>query len=119
MSLKIITSSLTEDLVYWPRPRSDGRGGYVTGDPEAIKGRWNDVEERIFDDTGEEVAVKAKVEVGVDIDEGGFLFRGALTGLQTDKRSKDPTKIREAKLIQRYKETPTFKGNQTVRVAYL
>ena len=39
---------LNQTAVYWANPVPDGLGGYTYDDPEEVKVRWTDKQERFF-----------------------------------------------------------------------
>lgn len=87
-------------------------------DPVAIECRWVASTRLIRNADGEEIVSRAEVQVSQNVDENGYLYLGALADLDSDEED-NPMKKADAYKIQRFDKTPTIRGNQYFRKAYL
>jgi len=114
--INLINTSLKQIAVYWGTPSSDGRGGRQFAAPVQINVRWDDKQEKFIDLAGNEVVSRAVVQVGQDVQVGGYLYLGTLASLT---QSTDPMDVKAAKEIRGFLKAPSFRGDQNQRTAYL
>lgn len=114
-----IEKRLVQTAVYWGNPEPDGEGGYTWDDPIELDVRWEDSQELVLNNNGEEVLSKAKVTVSQDVDEGGWLYLGSLDESALDSTS-DPRDVDGASPIVSFRKVPRI-GSTTrfYRVAYV
>ena len=67
-----------QTAVYWGAGSPDGFGGFTFPEPAEIKCRWDDVNELIMTQNGEQIVSRSKVLVTQDLDQNGYLFLGTL-----------------------------------------
>jgi hypothetical protein len=108
--------ALNQTAVYWQRGDPDGYGGYDWEDPVEIDCRWESSTELFVDSQGEERRSRAKVFLGQDVEEGGYLYLGDLDDLTS---SSDPGNISRAYRIQRSDKIPDLSGAEFLRRAWL
>lgn len=104
--------------VYWANPTPDGYGGKTFTDGVEIFVRWEDINEEITDSKGDQIISNAKVFTLQDVDEGGYLYLGELSGLDTDTVS--PITVENAYEIAKFEKLPALnKTDKFVRVVHL
>jgi hypothetical protein len=112
-----IIGNLSETVVYWATPVSDGLGGYTFDDPVELDARWEQATGIEKDNNGDEQVIKARCFLSQDVDEGGFLYLGELTDLDS---TPVPSDVSGALRILSFVKIPRLgKTSQFVRVAYL
>jgi hypothetical protein len=74
-------------------------------DPVEIECRWEDRDQVILDNHGEEILSRAVVFVTQQLDYNGRLFLGTLADLDSDQGS-DPASVEEAHIIKRFEKVP-------------
>lgn len=119
--IKFVESVCVQTAVYWPRPIPDGYGGYSFGSayPEEISVRWDNVQKYIFSSNGAQIVSIAEILVTQDIEEGGYLYLGTLSDLDSGQED-NPKEVDGAYEIRKVEKTPLFKStNEFVRTAYL
>ena len=89
----LATMFCKQDAVYWGNPTQTGTGAFTFDDPVEIQVRWDDKQELVIDDKGNEVVSRASVMVKQDVDLGGMLMLGTIddidSGLYGDPYSLD------------------------------
>lgn len=123
--MDILDTIRTQDAVYWP-PSSgvDDFGERVYPKPEKLKVRWEDKQQVMRNQKGEEVASFAQVYVGKDLLLHGFLWKGKLRDLAVDIRD-NPDQIPTAYEIIRFDVLPILEGedpldsDEALRIAWL
>jgi len=113
---QFITRACTQTVVYWGDPTPDGEFGSAY--PEEISCRWEARTEVISDGQGNQIISRARVYVTEDVEEEGWLFLGTLDDLDSDAEE-DPMKADSAYKIKRFDKTPSIRGDDFVRIAYL
>ena len=117
---KLATILCVETAVYWGSPVSDGYGGMTFADPVEIKVRWDDTNEMVTDEKGDEKLSSARVTPLQDLDLNGKLFLGTLADLDSGEEG-DPISIepRIFKIIK-FDKIPAFASiTDHWRTAYL
>jgi hypothetical protein len=84
MSLFLV-GARTEDATYWPPGVNDGYGGLVFPSPVSIKCRWQDDNQRVTTNEGDEKVTKSVVYPDQVVEVGGWLYRGV--SIAADPRS--------------------------------
>ena len=118
------TGPLEQTAVYWPRPTSDGVGGWTFEAGTEIDVRWSERREQFIDAEGRERISQAVVFVGQDVKAGGYLFLGDLDDLASGEEA-DPTTIEpddthdRAHEIRAYRKVPDRKAQAWERKAWL
>ena len=74
------TQNMTQDATYWPLSANDGFGGGSYGAAVAIKCRWQNAQKLFRDAQGREAVSEAIVYVDRELDNGGKLKLGTVTG---------------------------------------
>lgn len=95
-------SLLTQKAVYWPKGQPDGYGGYLAEEPRQILCRWQSRQERTTDPEGVEFISRASVYTSVELENDGWLLRGAIDDLefQTEPNREGAWKVRVAERSQ-------------------
>jgi len=78
-----ILRNLRQTLVYWANPVSDGFNGFTYDDPVEIKGRCEFSTELVTDMKGVESLSQARVFLTQEVQEGEYLYLGALVDLDS------------------------------------
>lgn len=104
--------------MYWANPQSDGFGGRIFDEPVEIEVRWEDRQELFIDANGQEVRSRSVVYLGQDINIGGYLYLGSLSGLSSDEES-NPLSVSAAYEIRGYQKVPNLKTEQFLRKVWL
>lgn len=106
-----------QTAVYWGAPTHDGYGDDFP-DPIEISVRWEDQNELIRTENGEQVVTRAKVLVNRNVEVGGYLFLGTLDDLSSDPSN--PLEEKAAYAIVRFDKIPMIKKtDEFVRIVYL
>ena len=115
MTMRIIKKVLVEPATYWGAPVNDGDGGHTFAAPvnDNFLVRWDGHNERFVNSDNEEEFSRAVVMVGIDVDEGGYLFLGI-------SNETNPEGLEGAHPIKRFDKIPTLASKtEFVRIAYL
>lgn len=116
---KFLARSYPQTAVYWANPQENGYGGKTYDDPVEIKCRWEDKQQVIVDDNGEQLLSRSVVWGNMDFQYNGMLFLGTLADLDSSEEE-DPRSIEGICIIKRFEKTP-YLGSTTIflRKAYL
>ena len=122
MAIGLLTRNKKQWAVYWGNMASDGKGGYTFDPPIEMKVRAAEMEEEQVDSFGETFMSQMIVLPAEDLTRGtagwGFFWVGhRLADLPAD--SKEPKHIAEAMKIRQYRKSPTFRGTQYLRKAWM
>lgn len=114
--MSIESRYLGMDAVYWaPKGTHDEDGNPELATPTPIKSFWVDAHvERVLSD-GTVVSRDALVLVSIDVQVGGWLWKGKLSHLQTT----DPKTLDGAYEIKRFRRVVNRRQTKTVRVVEL
>ena len=74
---------LRDTAVYWEPPVRDGLGGYTWGDPVELLSKWQYKSKLVYSATGSEVLSNATVWVSTNVENGGYLWKGRISDIQT------------------------------------
>lgn len=96
----------------------DNHGQPAHTDPVEIRCRWQDQVQEIIDPEGTRHMTKAKVYVESDVDVGGMLYHGLLSGLPSGYLSPRED-VEDAWEIMRFEKLPELKYGQYLRTVYL
>lgn len=107
-----------QDAVYWASPTHDGSGGTTFSSGTEIKVRWEDRIEEFLDNNGEVQHSMGVIYLLQDVDVGGYLFLGDLDDL-TSAAEEDPKQEDDAYLIRGFKKSPSIKGSNYTRKAWV
>jgi len=102
----MIERQCVEDCVYWGNPTPNGTGGYTFDDPVELKCRWEQIEEVLRDDKGNEKLSRVSVWLLQDVDEEGYLYRGTLDDSGLPSNPDDPRDIDGAEQIISFRKIP-------------
>jgi len=112
------------DAVYWPPVSLNTFGRPVTqSEPvflDSSQGtgvRWEDVDSVQIDSHGRTFNSRAMIYVGMDVQLGGFLYKGTPNDPGFDPTS--PFNNPGTYEIKRINNTPTLRGDQVLRVAFV
>ena len=75
-----------QDAVYWGSPRPDGTGGSKFAAPISAKVRWNEKNQLVMNDAGENVISRAELlvgEIAAVVEIGGYFLLGTLADVAT------------------------------------
>lgn len=67
---------LREETTYWKPPGRDGLGGYVWGSPIFYKGKWQSVNNLVYDPSGAAIVSNTVVYIHLPVHPGGYLYKG-------------------------------------------
>lgn len=102
---QLLVRNCKQTIVYWASPTADGYGGYTFATPVEIQGRWEDKQELIKTNDGEEQVTQARVYLLQDVDEGGYLYLGSLDDLDSNPQ---PDEVDTAGQILAISKFPTL-----------
>ena len=116
---KFLLKLSVQTAVYWGSPTNDGYGKFTFATAVEIPVRWEGSTKVITTPAGVEYVSRAEVIVNQDVDEEGYLYLGALSGLSTAQKA-DPQLVDGAWKIIRYDKIPMiFKTDEFVRKVFL
>ena len=92
-----------DKVTYWGSPVVDGWGAKVFAEPKILKCRWEQNAERFVAYSGEQTVSNAVVFVPVNVDLGGYLFKGISESL-------DPLSVAGAFEIRQVHEIPDLRN---------
>ena len=115
--MSIITRMLKQTAVYWAPLTPDGLGGWTYDEPVDVDCRWEGESELEITADGQQLMTKAKVFVGQDVEENGWLWLGAVDDL--DSSGVDPLTVAGAGRIIKFQAIPNFKATETLRIVRL
>lgn len=107
-----LTSKLLQEVTYWAPGTPDGYGGVTFDEPIQLMARWEDSQQMIFDQRGEEIVSKTKVFLQDDTEIGGYLYLG-------ESVAADPRTVDQAFEIKARKNIPDLRLITTLKMAYL
>jgi hypothetical protein len=107
-----------QKAVYWARLSPDGYGGWDYDDPVEIDVRWDETQEIIRDDKGEEFASRAQILVDQDMSVGDYLMLGELDDWDSSA-SAEPLSRSTAYPIKRFDKIPDIMAESYIRTAWL
>lgn len=100
---RFIKTVCVQPAVYWAPSGHDGFAPtYATA--VEIKVRWTDKTQIVVDSTGKEVVSKAEVLVTSDLQIGGLLWLGSLTGMPSGTRGMEIMSISKIPMVKSNKE---------------
>lgn len=102
--------NLKEQCTYWSAI-ADAYGGFTYGSPIVIACRWEDRIETLKDPVGEAFTSNSRIYLAIDIEVGGFLYRGVSIEV-------DPTTI-DARRIRQFNKMYDLAGVNMHRTAWL
>jgi len=105
-----VTRLLSQTLVYWANPVSDGYGGQTFDDPVEVSGRCEYIEEKILMENGEEAVSKAHIYLDQVVREGEYFYLGELTDLDS---APIPSTTDGSMRVVAFSKTPAL-GSSTV-----
>lgn len=111
-----ITRNLRQTATYWGNPAPDGWGGKTFDAPVEILCRWEDKVEKVIGANGEEIVSRSVVFLAQDVDEGGFLYLGSVSGDSTDD---SPEEVAGAYEIKAFRKIPSIRATKWERKAWL
>jgi len=114
--MSLIKKMRKQSAVYWPKVGIDDQGNTKFGPPIQIKCRWEDVHEEFTDLVGVVKVSNSKVYVDRDTNEGGVLWQGTLSQLDSQT---DPFKQKKAYVIQSFSRLPNLKAKEFLLTATL
>lgn len=113
---KMIKRNCKQMAVYWAPAGKDVYGGISFNNPVEVKCRWEDKQQLVKDNDGNEILSNAQVFVLKDLQEQGYLFLGRLT----DLTNTDPREVNEAWEIKKKDKSPAMDSvRKFVKVVYL
>ena len=104
--------NMRQDITYWAPIATDGFGQASFAAPVTFKGRWEENNQVIQNQAGDEVVSKATCYVPIDVLEQGYL----LVGISSEA---DPTTINAADEIKGFAKTPNLRHMSYERRAFL
>lgn len=102
---------LRQDLTYWAPTGFDEYGDPGFDDPDFLVGRWEDRVEQFVSAKGDQQQSRAVVYLNVDVEVGGYLYRGTSSEL-------DPEDINSGQILK-VDEVPDWKGRETLFKIYI
>jgi hypothetical protein len=108
------TNNLKQDAVYWPPTAEDKFGKPGFGSPQAIKCRWEDVNEEFISVDGTNAVSTAKVWIAIDLEVGGALWLGKLVDAGVLPADTDG-----AQIIRQFKKIPNKLATSFERKAFV
>jgi hypothetical protein len=106
-------SGFIHNITYWRREGNDGEGGSLFAAPVVMQARWEERNELVHDELGQEFVSHSRVFVErVRLDVGGYLFLGTTLAA-------DPTSVQGAYRIRNFIRTPGLAPGRDERKAIL
>lgn len=114
-----LTKNYKQTAVYWGNPQDDGYGGKTYDDAVEINCRWEDKQQLMADDNGEQLLSRSIVFTNIELDYNGLFYNGSINDLDSDE-IENPRTIENICIIRRVEKTP-YLGSTTVflRKAFL
>lgn len=112
----MISRFLKQTAVYWGGPVNNGTGGYNFDDPIEINVRWEDKQEVLEDDQGNELISRAVVYTNQQLEEQGYLYLGRLDDMES---ASSPSDITGSRRIVQIGSIPSLDASQTLYTYYL
>jgi len=110
----IISKMRKQKAVYWSPSGYDGFGQPTMGTAVQITCRWEDVHEQFLDNDGQEQTSSAKVYVSQDVELGGYLWLGDISG-----KPSDPKTDNSSWEIRKFENLPNLKATEFLKTAML
>ena len=119
--MDIIEDMLEGQAIYWAPKGINDDGDKTYEDPIPIPCRWEDCREEFIDKAGAKSVSRAKVYVGIDLDESfGVLWEDRLkVGVGGLIDELNPFKNLRAYEIQKFDRLPTLDYEEHLRTAWL
>jgi hypothetical protein len=108
---------MTHAAVYWGGPADNADGGKTFDGAVSLSVFWADARELFRDGQGEKRISKAQVFVQQALEEGGFLWKGALASLSAVQKA-HPATVEDAFQVRKFDSYTGFDGSD-VRLAWL
>jgi hypothetical protein len=74
--LSWFVSLLTQEALHWEEPLRDGYGGYIWGDPQVLRAKWQYKKIVVYSQEGAEIVSDISVWIDKPVGVGGYLFEG-------------------------------------------
>jgi len=104
--IKRLAKQSRATAVYWAAPVSDGAVNRFDA-PKQIEVFWKEASRVIVNRQGREINSMARLFVSEDLDEGGMIWKGALSDLTTAQKA-DPRKVSDAYEIELFWKVPSL-----------
>lgn len=108
--MQTYTRNMRQQATYWPPGQPDGFGGTTTGDPVAIRCRWENKAEQFRDALGEEATSSAVVYVDRELVLDGYLTLSEYSGTPVDAG---------ARQIRQVQSSPSLDGQRVLHKVML
>lgn len=113
--LKFIERVCVQPAIYWGAPVPDGYGTFLFPDPIQVMVRWDEKATIILDNTGKEVLSKAQILCPNELQVGGMIMLGYLSGIVKEIESPTPTATPTPAPVVEYKSP--YEVNEEVILA--
>jgi len=111
----IVGKVLVDDAIYWAPDSVNQFGEKTFSAPIGLKVRWEDSATQIVTPEGEEIVSRSLIMIDRDIEYGGYLKHGIITG----GVNANPMQENDAYPVLLKKDTPNIKNTVTLREVYL
>jgi len=108
---------LNQTAVYWSPGAEDGFGRIAFGAAVEIRCHWEDKQEEIRGQGGEQHISNSFVVTDRDLVAGGFLYLGTLA--EADAEGTDPQDIDDARKVLKVGSNPTVRGGLKASLVWL
>tara|TARA_R110000851_G_scaffold46656_6_gene113570 strand:+ start:798 stop:1136 length:339 start_codon:yes stop_codon:yes gene_type:complete len=108
----IISKMRKQKAVYWSPSSYDGFGRPVMSTAVQITCRWEDVHEQFLDKEGQEQTSSSRVYVSQDVELGGYLWLGDISG-----KPSDPLQDNNSWEIRKFENLPNLKATEFLKTA--
>ena len=116
--MSYITDNLKQTIVYWGLPNPTGYGGFTFASPVEVLGRWEQKSQLFINNAGQESRSIAIVYVDQDVVEGGWLFLGEISDIDSGLVD-TPENVPEARQIRGFRKTPNLDATLFERKVWL
>lgn len=106
------TSAFGIEITYWAPTGKRHDGSLSFGAPMTIGGWWKEVNEKFVDQNGRELISNATVFTSIDVEVGGWLFKGVTA-------TTEPGNVTASFEIRKFEKLPDKKQAKFLRKAYL
>lgn len=110
--MDFLSFGLGQICTHWAVTGVDGFNKPIFASPVELKCRWEERNEKLINDDGEEYLSRARVFLANDVVPGDYLFLGS-------NSTADPRTVREAFRVKTWRRIPSLDGLSFERKAYL
>ena len=123
----VINRLCIRKAVYWGNPQQGGSGDFTYDAPVEIDCRWENRNQLLIEDKGDQLGARGIIYLTQDVDERGMIYLGTLDSLydliEFDSSAgalDDPQEVPGALMIKQFSKIPALHSTtEFIRKAYL